>query len=80
MPILSKRAPPLGKRSLSIINRVNITIICGWVAYMQFTGVDNADVHALSIFSIFLPFANSSTNLSKYLACLVKGFSISSIR
>ena len=32
------------------------------------------------IFSIFLPFASSSTSLSKYLACFVKGFSISSIR
>lgn len=34
----------------------------------------------LRIFSIFLPFANSSTNLSKYLTFRVKGFSISSIR
>ena len=32
------------------------------------------------IFSIFRPFANSSTNLSKYLTCWVNGFSISSIR
>src|SRR6266498_446476 len=32
------------------------------------------------IFSIFLPFANSSTHLSKYLTCCVKGSSISSTR
>jgi NAD dependent epimerase/dehydratase family len=31
-------------------------------------------------FSIFLPLANSSTNLSKYRTCCVKGFSISSTR
>lgn len=34
----------------------------------------------LKIFSIFLPFANSSTNLSRYLTFCVNGFSISSIR
>lgn len=34
----------------------------------------------LRIFSIFLPFANSSTNLSKYLTFWVNGFSISSTR
>ena len=33
-----------------------------------------------NIFSIFRPFANSSTNLSKYLTCCVNGFSISSTR
>ena len=32
------------------------------------------------IFSIFLPFACSSTNLSKYRTCCVKGCSISSTR
>jgi hypothetical protein len=36
--------------------------------------------YCLNIFSIFLPFASSSTSLSKYLACFVKGFSMSSIR
>lgn len=34
----------------------------------------------LKIFSIFLPLANSSTNLSRYRVCLVSGVSISSIR
>jgi len=32
------------------------------------------------IFSMFFPFANSSTNLSRYLTCFVNGVSISSIR
>ena len=32
------------------------------------------------IFSIFRPFASSSTNLSKYLTCCVNGFLISSTR
>ncbi len=33
-----------------------------------------------NIFSIFRPFASSSTSLSKYLTCCVNGFSISSTR
>ena len=35
---------------------------------------------ARNIFSIFRPFANSSTNLSRYLTFCVNGFSISSTR
>ena len=35
---------------------------------------------ARKIFSIFLPLANSSINLSMYLVCFVKGVSISSMR
>lgn len=38
------------------------------------------DYELRKIFSIFFPFANSSTSLSKYLTCCVKGFLISSMR
>lgn len=52
---------------------------CGWLAdSVVWRG---KDIYATrKIFSILRPFANSSTNLSKYLICCVKGFSISSTR
>ncbi len=51
-----------------------------WFVGLWRTGYP-VQVHSVrKILSIFRPFANSSTNLSKYLTFCVNGFSISSTR
>ncbi len=51
-----------------------------WFVGLWRTGYP-VQVHSVrKIFSIFRPFANSSTNLSRYLTFCVNGFSISSTR
>lgn len=57
---------------LSVQQLIWVVMIKGWQPRLNYA--------TLKIFSIFLPFANSSTSLSKYLACFVNGVSISSMR